>query len=242
MLDCCSLPDQFSAARWAASARAVIRRENTAGRIPLIVGGSGFYLRALLQGLAEIPPEKPEVRRMLEQLRHQHGVRWLHRRLQQCDPETAARLHAMDSQRIMRALAVFESTGIPLSGWQRHPPTREPIECPVFVLEMPRAQLREHLRARFLAMLDAGWLDEVRWLDANCPDPQHPARRAVGYRQLLAHLHGSCTLEQAIEQGITATRRYAKRQVTWFAHQLPAAVHGTAEQLHASIGERLLAS
>jgi len=239
LLDCCELPDQFSAARWAREAAAVIRRENTHNRIPLIVGGSGFYLRALLEGFADIPEAHPEVQQRLREWHRQYGTRWLHQRLQACDPAMAARLQATDSQRIMRALAVFESTGIPLSAWQQRPATREPIDCPVFVLEMPRAQLRERLRARFLAMLDAGWLDEVRWLDAHCPDPEHPARRAVGYRQLLAHLHGACTLEQATEQGITATRRYAKRQVTWFAHQLRDAIHGDAAQLAPAIAARL---
>jgi len=231
LVDCCRLPDVFSAARWARDAAAFIRQENACGVTPLIVGGSGFYLKALLEGFAEIPEEDAEVRRRIEQWQHEHGTRWLHQQLRQCDPTLAERLHPTDTQRIMRALSVFESTGTPLSVWQQRIPSRVPVHCPVLVLEMERSSLRQRLQQRFMVMMESGWLDEVRWLaDQLLPDT-HPAMRAVGYRQLLDYLDGACTLEQAVRDGITATRRYAKRQQTWFAHQARNAVFGSADEL-----------
>lgn len=231
LVDCCCLPDVFSAARWACEAAAFIRQENARGITPLIVGGSGFYLRALLEGFAEIPREDAGVRRQLEHWQREHGTPWLYQRLKRCDPTLAERLHETDTQRIMRALGVFESTGTPLSAWQQQAAPHVPVHCPVFVLQMERACLRQRLQQRFIAMMDAGWLDEVRWLAAQQLPDTHPAMRAVGYRQLLDHLAGDCTLEQAVRDGITATRRYAKRQHTWFAHQVRDAVFGSAEEL-----------
>ena len=231
LVDCCQLPDVFSAARWAREAAEFIRQENARGVTPLIVGGSGFYLRALLEGFAEIPGEDAGVRQQLERWQREHGTPWLHQRLRQCDPTLAERLHVTDTQRIMRALGVFESTGTPLSVWQQQAPARVPVDCPVFVLQVERACLRQRLQQRFMAMMDAGWLDEVRWLAAQQLPETHPAMRAVGYRQLLDHLAGECTLEEAVRNGITATRRYAKRQQTWFAHQVPHAVFASAETL-----------
>jgi len=232
LLDCCELPDTCSAARWARMARAAIRTENAAGRTPLIVGGTGLYLRALIEGLAGIPPEDAAVRARLARMAAEQGAPALHARLGLRDPETAARLHPSDTQRILRALGVTESTGRPFSDWLRQARReRERIHCPVFVLDAPREALRERIARRFMAMMDAGWLDEARWLAAlNLPDT-HPAMRAVGYRQLLAHLRGACDLDTAVRDGITATRRYAKRQVTWFAHQTPQALHGRADAL-----------
>jgi len=231
LVDCCELPDLYSAARWADEVRAVIRAENARGRIPLIVGGTGLYLRALTEGFAEIPPEKADVRQRFEWLQQEAGTAALYQQLQHKDAEMAARLKPADTQRIMRALCVCESTGIPLSRWQQQGRDIPPIDCPLFVLDMERALLRRRLADRFHAMIAAGWLDEVRWLaDLQVPDT-HPAMRAVGYRQLLAHLRGELSLEQAIADGITTTRRYAKRQMTWFHNQTPDAVHGDAAAL-----------
>ncbi len=241
LVDCCELPDQYSAARWAAAAGQVIRSENRQGRTPLLVGGTGLYLRALLQGFANIPAEKPEVRAHFEALQSSHGTPYLHELLSQCDPATAMRLKTKDTQRIMRALCVFESSGTPLSAWQAEG-MRESmdIDCPVFVLHVERDVLRQRIAERFHSMLDAAWLDEVRWLDGlNLPDT-HPASRAVGYRQLLDHLHGDLSLDEAIEKGITATRKYAKRQVTWFRHQQPDALFGQAEFLQLKLSEALI--
>jgi len=232
MVDCCDLPDIYSAARWAKEVRIVIASENSRGRRPIIVGGTGLYLKALMQGFADIPAEKPDVRQRFEALQKESGTAALYAELQRKDPDMAVRLKAGDTQRIMRALCVFESTGKTLSAWQQQEQKEAtPIDCPVFVLDVERDMLRVRLADRFHAMLQAGWLDEVRWLDAQSVPDSHPAMRAVGYRQLLDYLHGTLGFEQAIADGITATRRYAKRQVTWFNNQTPDAVHGDSNTL-----------
>ncbi|TLS67642.1 tRNA (adenosine(37)-N6)-dimethylallyltransferase MiaA [Mariprofundus erugo] len=231
MVDCCRLPDLYSAARWAAEATECIRQANSEGITPLIVGGTGLYLRALLEGFADIPQENPVVRSRFEALLVEAGVEVLYQLLQHKDPDMAAILSPHDTQRIMRALCVNESTGIPLSVWQQRPATAVPIACPVFVLDMPRDPLRRRISERFRSMMENGWLDETRWLASQTLPETHPAMRAVGYRQLLDYLNGHLTLEEAVQKGITATHRYAKRQVTWFAHQTPGAIHGDAAAL-----------
>jgi len=242
MLDCCELPDSFSAARWAERAATAIRKENQAGRVPLIVGGTGLYLKALTEGFSEIPPEQAGVREKLEHIRKAQGTSGLYRILQEKDGDMAKRLEPGDTQRIMRALCVFESTGKPLSAWQAQDGTNKlEIHCPVFVPAMPRDALRQRIARRFRDMLDTGWLEEVQWLDSLHLDDTHPAMRAVGYRQLLAHVRGECPLPEAIDAGITATRRYAKRQRTWFTHQTPNAVWGNADQLAPHLIEALQA-
>lgn len=232
LVDCCELPDLYSAARWADEVRVVIRAENERGRVPLIVGGTGLYLKALLHGFADIPDETPEVRNKFEMLHWVEGTEGLFGYLQQHDPVMAERLEANDSQRIMRALTVLESTGRSLADWQSEASSQVvAMDAPLFVLDVDRPILRERLAGRFEMMMAAGWLDEVRWLASlNLPDT-HPAMRSVGYRQLLDHLSGKMSLEKAVSDGITATRRYAKRQVTWFKHQTPNALHGAAEAL-----------
>ena len=239
LVDCCDLPDLYSAARWAREARAFIKAENSHGRTPMIVGGTGLYLKALMQGFADIPPEKAGVRQHFEALRRASGTAALYALLQQHDPEMAQRLKAGDTQRIMRALCVYESSGKPLSAWQKQENQAAGIDCPVLVLDMEREMLRQRLADRFYAMMQNGWLDEVNWLIAQQVPDTHPAMRAVGYRQLLAHLRGTVSLEQAIADGITATRRYAKRQVTWFHNQTPDAVHGDSGRLQKLL-EKLL--
>jgi len=231
MLDCCALPNAFSAARWAKLAEAFTRKENEAGRVPLIVGGTGLYLRALSEGLADIPPEMPGVREALLKRLDTQGIQALHAELEKVDAKTAARLPDTDTQRILRALAVYHSSGRSLSNWISDPVAPPPCDIPVFVLDVQREVLHEGIAQRFGAMLDAGWLDEVRWLSGLNLADTHPAVRAVGYRQLLAHVSGQCERGQAVQDGITATRRYAKRQQTWFAHQTPQAMHGDATAL-----------
>lgn len=231
LIDMIDITEVCSAARWADEAAAVIAQENEAGRAPLIVGGTGMYLRALLEGFADIPEEKAGVRARFELIQKEHGTPCLHGLLREVDPAMAERLEAGDTQRIMRALCVFESSGVPLSTWQQQPSTAPEIDCPVFVLELPREQLRERIASRFCQMMDAGWLDETRWLLAQNLADSHPAMRAVGYRQLIEHLRGECSLEDAVQNGITATRRFAKRQNTWFRNQTPDAVSGCAEAL-----------
>ena len=239
LINCCDLPDIYSAARWAEEARRIIERENEQQRVPLIVGGTGLYLRALIEGFSEIPAERPEVRAAFEQLQRRSGTAALYALLQQRDAEMAARLSPGDTQRIMRALCVLESSGVPLSVWQSRQAKQPGIDCPIFVLDVERELLRQRLADRFQAMLTAGWLGEVRWLADQHLADTHPAMRACGYRQLLEYVAEKSNLEQAVSDGITATRRYAKRQVTWFAHQTPDALHGDNRALEKQILEAL---
>ena len=230
LIDCADLSETWSAARWADAAADVIASENSKGITPLIVGGTGMYLRALTEGFADIPDEKPEVREVLQALQKEHGTPYLHAMLSEVDSITAARLHNSDTQRIMRALGVFQSSGKPLSFWQAEGASKgRDIDCPVVVLEVDRELLRQRIADRFHAMIDAGWLDEVRWLLAQQVGELHPAMRAVGYRQLIDHLNGECSLAEAVRDGITATRRYAKRQQTWFRNQTQDAFFGDAD-------------
>jgi len=231
MLNCCDLPDQYSAARWAREARHCIRLQNEQGKTPLIVGGTGLYLRALLEGFADIPAENSTVRARFEALQQEAGTAVLYQLLEHKDPPMAAMLKPGDSQRIMRALCVNESTGIPLSAWQQRPASVELVDCPIFVLDVAREPLRQRIAERFHAMMAQGWLDETHWLASLSLPDMHTVVRAVGYRQLLNHIRGVCSLDEAVQQGITATRRYAKRQVTWFAHQTADATHADAAAL-----------
>ncbi len=238
LVDCADIHEVYSAARWAGEAKEAIRAENAAGRVPIVCGGTGLYLKALLAGLADIPPEDPDVRRELAAELEAEGIRAMHAQLAQVDAGTASRLHATDTQRILRALAVFRSTGRPLSAWHAVASEHASVDCPVFVLELPRETLRRRLADRFQAMIDAGWLDEVRWLAAQGLADTHPAMRAVGYRQLLPVVRGETSLEEGIRAGITATRRYAKRQDTWFRGQVQG-IQGDAAQLKSRLQEAI---
>jgi len=236
LIDVVTLPASADAVWWAQRARIVIAECNRQGKMPLIVGGTGMYLRALLQGFSDIPPEKSQIRQRIDQCQRLHGTAYLYRMLGRVDPVIATRLSPHDSQRIVRALAVAFSSRKPLSYWQQHKPDIADIVCPVFVLEVARSQLYPCLDQRFHAMVEQGWLQEVHWLQQQYPEAGHPAMRAVGYRQLLHYLDGESTLDAAIETGKTATRHYAKRQQTWFRHQCADATSGGGTVLQAAIG------
>jgi len=231
LLNVVQLSQVFSAADWVRHSLAVIQSENDAGRTPLLVGGCGFYLRALLEGLSPIPAEKEQVREQVQQQWQAEGNAWLHQQVSLCDPNTAARLHEADSQRLLRALTVYQSSGTPLSVWQEKEPDKVEIHCPVFVLDMPREQLYTRINQRFDQMMAQGWLAETQWLKDQSLDESHPALRAVGYRQLLDRLQGTLNEQDAVTKGKTATRRYAKRQQTWFRHQIPTATVGSATDI-----------
>ena len=218
LIDILDPSQPYSAAQFAADAAALIAQIRARGRVPLLVGGTMLYFRALFDGLSELPPAAAELREKLAAEARIHGWPALHARLAAGDPDTAARLHPNDQQRIQRALEILDGTGIPPSRWYAQPRTGAVDGASVHVALVPddRAHLHRRIDQRFDLMMDAGFLDEVRRLHARGDlHSELPAVRAVGYRQLWAHLDGACTLDEAIERGKAATRQYAKRQLTW---------------------------
>jgi tRNA dimethylallyltransferase len=209
-----------SAAEWAAIAKSEIARLHGQDRLPILVGGTGLYLRTLLEGIAPIPPIDPEIRAEVRSA----GAAANFAALTSLDPRAATSLNSGDTTRIARALEVVRSTGRTLAQWQqtREGGIGERIGLHPLVVLPPRAWLYDRCERRFAAMVEQGALAEVRALLARNLDPQLPVMRAIGVAELGAHLRGEQSLHQAIEAGQQATRRYAKRQYTWFANQPPA--------------------
>ncbi len=212
--------DPCSAADWADLARGEIASIHAAGRLPILVGGTGLYLRTLLDGIAPVPPIDPAIRAAVRSA----NVAENFAALTPLDPCTAAQLNPGDSTRIARALEVVRSTGRTLAEWQeeRSGGIGHEIALAPLILLPPRDWLVERCDRRFAEMVEAGALSEVEVLLARNLDPDMPVMRAIGVRELGALLGGTASREQAIAAGQSATRRYAKRQYTWFAHQPPA--------------------
>ena len=210
-----------SAGRWRALAMAEIERAQGADALPILVGGTGLYLRALLKGLAPVPAIPEAVRAAVRALCEREGSAGLHARLALRDPEAAGRLEPGDSQRVMRAYEVIEATGRSLLAWQTERHEVFAGGAAVLVLEPPRTELYEACNTRFDQMMVAGALDEAARLKVRGLDPRLPVMKAVGVRALLDHLSGAIPLERAVALGRQATRRYAKRQTTWFRTQMP---------------------
>jgi tRNA dimethylallyltransferase len=213
----------FSAGAWVADAATVLAEARAQHRLPIFIGGSGLYFRALTRGLSAVPPIAPEIREAVRARLERDGVEALHAELSQRDPASAERLKPRDRARIARALEVVEATGRSLTDWHRDglPPLLPPGTFRALFLEPDRDALYARIDARFDAMLEAGALEEVAQLAARQLDPLLPAMKAHGVPALLAHLRGEITREEAAEIGRADTRHYAKRQFTWFRHQLP---------------------
>ncbi len=210
-----------SAGRWRDLAVAEIEAARAAGRLPLLVGGTGLYVRALQEGLAEIPAVPEAVRAAAVALHRELGGAAFQAELARRDPATAARLHANDSQRLVRAWEVFEATGRPLVEWQADAGSGgAPYRFLNLVLLPPRQELYARCDSRFHAMLEAGALGEVESLLALGIDPALPVMKAVGVAELARHLAGHLSLEEAVATAQRNTRRYAKRQYTWLRTQL----------------------
>jgi len=213
--------ERCSAGRWAGLAANALKSVREDGLTPIFVGGTGLYFRALTDGLSPIPQVPPEVRaRALERLKS-GGNEGLLADIAVRDPETAARLRPTDSQRIQRAWEVLEATGRGLAAWQGEA-GRPLIEGPMrrLVLEPPRDWLYARCEKRFDEMLTAGALQEVTGLVKRGLDPSLPAMKALGVRELAAHLAGELSLDEASERAKMLTRRYAKRQMTWMRNQM----------------------
>jgi tRNA dimethylallyltransferase len=213
----------FSAGSFVADAAKALAEARAQGRVPILVGGSGLYFKAITRGLSAIPPIPSEVRDSVRKRLERDGVEALHAELAQRDPISAARLKPRDRIRIARALEVAESTGRSLADWHREglPPILPRGEFIAMFLAPEREQLYTRIDARFDAMLKAGALNEVAALAARNLDPLLPAMKAHGVPALIRHLNGEVTLDEAAEIGRADTRHYAKRQFTWFRHQLP---------------------
>ncbi|HEU4968981.1 tRNA (adenosine(37)-N6)-dimethylallyltransferase MiaA, partial [Sphingomonas sp.] len=208
-----------SAARWAADARAEIAKAHEARRLPVLVGGTGLYIRTLLNGIAPIPDIEPAVRAAVRGM----AVDAAYIALKQQDPDSAARLAPADTSRVQRALEVVRSTGHPLAYWhqRRTGGIGSQMALRPLILVPPRDWLMQRSDARFLGMIESGAIDEVERLLMRRLDPDLPVMRAIGVREISAWLHGEMTRGEMVAAGRLATRQYAKRQYTWFRHQAP---------------------
>jgi tRNA dimethylallyltransferase len=212
--------ERGSVARWREVALAEITAAHAAGSLPILVGGTGLYLRALMQGLAPVPEIPPEIRAEAAEVYRELGGEAFRERLAAVDPCAAARLPSGDRARLTRAWEVARATGMPLAQWQSRASRKAPYHFATVLLMPPRDALYAACDARFAAMVAAGALGEVAALAAGGLAPDLPAMKAVGVPELLRHLRGEIPLGEAVAVAQRSTRRYAKRQTTWFRHQL----------------------
>lgn len=218
--------DKADAARWADMARQQIAEVRGQGRLPILLGGTGLYLKVLLGGIADIPAIPDAIVQEGLATLAQIGSAALHERLATVDAVSAARLKPGDSQRVLRAWNVHRATGRALSAWQADGEQNESAEKDVRVLTLlpDRAALYDKIDRRFAGMVDGGALDEVRALAADAAArqlrPELPLLKAIGYPELLSYIAGESTLPDALSRASQLTRNYAKRQVTWFTNQV----------------------
>ncbi len=227
--------ERHSAGIWREQALAAIETAYQTGRRPIVTGGTGFYIETLTHGLSPMPEVPLEVISHLVERAEFAGLPKLFQELMAADPVSAARIGPTDRQRVVRALAVMRSTGRPLSEWQQHPPVGPPFRVQAFWLSPPRDVLYERCNQRLEAMLAAGALAEVEALLARRLDPALPAMKALGVAELAAYLRGKMQRAEAVDAAQQATRRFAKRQLTWFRNRL-----GNAERFDAQFSERLI--
>ncbi len=209
--------EPYSAVLWLGDVKAALAEAEAQGQLPIIVGGTGLYFKALTEGLSEIPEIPPEIRARYRRAAEEGPVEALYGELARRDPVTAARLRPSDPQRIVRALEVIEATGRPLAEWQaaKEPPVLPLSQTYPIALTMDRQALYTRCDGRFEAMIENGAFGEARAIAALGLDPSLPAMRAVGLPPLLRFVRGEVPLEEAASAAKTATRNYAKRQLTW---------------------------
>ena len=223
-----------SAAEWADLARAEI----AAADFPILVGGTGLYLRTLIDGIAPVPPIDPAIRAEIRSL----PVIEAHRQLAEADPDAGHRLHPTDTTRVARALEVVRATGTPLAVWQQRKEggIADRIRLRALVLLPPRDWLHARADARFSTMLEEGAIAEVDALTARGLDPALPVMRAIGVREIATWRAGACDRETMVATASAATRQYAKRQYTWFRHQPPATWERHSAQLDDDLIDKLV--
>ncbi len=211
--------ESYSAGDFVRDARAEMGEIFATRRVPLLVGGTMMYFRALTEGIAELPPADAKIRAGIDADAQQIGWPAMHERLQSVDPKAAKRIKPNDRQRIQRALEVYLASGKPLSAWQESHggPVQKDVRFIKIALQpATRKVLHERIERRLNFMLNNGFVEEVKVLrEREGLTPEHPSMRSVGYRQLWQHLEGDCSLEQAAAKALAATRQLAKRQITW---------------------------
>jgi tRNA dimethylallyltransferase len=214
--------ENYSVGRWCRDVATVLAECAEQDRTPILVGGTGLYFKALTVGLAAVPPVPPDIRAAVRGRLQREGVRPLYDELLERDPATAHRLMPNDRSRISRALEVVLATGRSLTDWHHEgmPPLIDTTRAVKVFVTCERSELVRRIETRFAAMLQAGALEEVRALEARKLDPTLPAMKAHGVPWLIRHLRGEITLEEAAAGSIMDTRRYAKRQLTWFRNQM----------------------
>src|SRR5262245_21528872 len=229
--------ENYSVGRWCVDAAAVLAEAVREGSRPILVGGTGLYFKALTQGLAAVPPVPAEVRAVVRARLKHEGIAPLYEELRQRDLETASRLMPADRSRITRALEVVLATERSLTDWHRDgmKPAVDATRAIKIFLKVEREELYRRINARFDAMLAAGALEEVRALAARGLGATLPAMKAHGVPWLVRHLNGEISLDEAAEGGKRDTRRYTKRQGTWFRHQLPDWMWVVPEEVQAVI-------
>ena len=230
--------ESCTAARWAAEARAEVDRAHAEGRLPILVGGTGLYIRTLLDGIAPVPDIDPAIRAQVRAL----PVAQAHEALTREDPQAAARLASADTSRVARALEVIRSTGKPLSEWQKHKSGGIGDRVSLFplILLPPRDWLIARCDLRFEQMVDGGAVEEVKALLARDLPPSLPVMRAIGVPEIAAWLANEIDRDTMLERGRIATRQYAKRQYTWFANQPPAAWPRETRQIDDKIYDEII--
>jgi tRNA dimethylallyltransferase len=216
LIDLVDPVEPYCAARFVHDAQRAIAAIHSRGRVPLLVGGTMLYAKALREGLAELPPADPQIRARLAQQAQEQGWPALHARLREIDPRSAERLSPGDRQRIQRALEIHELTGEPMSDLLQSAQTDPTPLLTIAWMPSDRAELHRRIEARFDSMLAAGFLDEVRGLRARGNlHPELPSMRSVGYRQAWDHLQGATSFDDFRACAIAASRQLAKRQITW---------------------------
>ncbi len=219
LIDIIKPTDVYDAASFRKDALAEIESIKKSGKIPLLVGGTGLYFRALLDGISELPSADPQVRQKLEAQAAKEGWKFMHERLSEIDPVAAAKIHPNDPQRIERALEVYEITGKPITSFfDKNNANPLPYKAINFILEpQERSWLHERLAKRFDQMVEDGVVDEVKYLLNKYElTAESPSMRLVGYRQILQLLAGELDEKTMVEKAVIATRQLAKRQLTWF--------------------------
>lgn len=215
--------DPCSAGKWREMALAEINAAHQDGKLPIVVGGTGLYLRSLISGIDRMPDVPAAIRASIRDRMKEKGAVTLHRELSAKDPEMAARLDPGDSQRIARALEILDATGKSLLFWQKGvfaEASSSPYKFHTMIFLPLREQLYRDCDGRFDWIVANGGLEEVRTLEKRGLDPELPAMKALGIPDLIAHIRGNTSLESAVAQGQQATRRYAKRQISWFRNQI----------------------